>query len=204
MILDCHSHILSLTLARCASLKHEHCCQVLSDGTKQQSMAMKAGVYVVGRKSLYVDPCVQFGFAFTYIFYLRWLTLLTLCEASVFLLSLFFSFSIITFPFMICSLQDKKILRLFCKPLLFQCRRGDSGPGWGLGGVLLAQQDRVSNFHFLKCLREHPGFYQYPLHWNGGGGGKGGLKLPGPSFSYQWTNSALIAETWELLFGPNK
>lgn len=34
---------------------------------------------------------------------------------------------------------------------------------------MLAQPDHVSNFHFLKCLREHPGFYQCPLHWVEGG-----------------------------------
>ncbi len=58
---------------------------------------------------------------------------------------------------------------------------------------MLAQPDHVSNFHFLKSLREHPGFYQCPLHWARGReeGGKE-LELPGQSLSHQWTNDSLF------------
>lgn len=78
--------------------------------------------------------------------------------------------------FFVCFFLPLSDSVLVCESLLFQCRRGGGGwCWWGLdwGRAVLAQQDRVSNFHFLKCLREHPGFYQCPLHWNGGGGGRG-------------------------------
>lgn len=54
---------------------------------------------------------------------------------------------------------------------------------------MLAQPDHVSNFHFLKCLREHPGFYQCPLHWARGG------EEGGRSSSYLASHLAINEQT---------
>ncbi len=54
---------------------------------------------------------------------------------------------------------------------------------------MLAQPDHVSNFHFLKSLREHPGFYQCPLHWARGG------RKGGRSSSYLASHLAINEQT---------